>query len=311
MATEDIPSLPDGGPAPPSAGLDDPIGISPPPAVPPADPTAPGAPSGDAYAVMAQMLREWGLGELIPDLVRLIQDGYTGDQLSYHLAQTEPYKRRFRGNEERRKRGLSVLSPREYLEVERSYRQILSSAGLPAGFYDSHDDFVQWIGDDKSPAEMQERVSLAVDKVNAMPDEARAYALSTFGLSDPELYAHFLDPERALPLLQRTARGVTLAGAAYRHGLTTTADRALELAASQQADNAEAAYSQVAELTGEGKRLAAIYGDEYSQADAEDEAFLGLASARRKRRKLAEREQASFSGSGGASRNALGRRRSY
>lgn len=260
---------------------------------------------------MAEMLRTWGLEQLIPDLTRLITEGYTQDQLSYQLAQTDAYKRRFAGNEQRRAAGLPVLSPREYIETERSYRQIMQSAGLPAGFYDQHEDFLKFIAEDKSPTEIQHRVDLAVQKVGAMTDEQRAYALQTFSLGEQDLLTHFLDPERALPLLEKTARGMQVAGAAYRQGLGTSAERALELGSSQQAENAEYLYGQVAENTREGQRLAQIYGDDYGQADAEDEAFFGTASARRKRRKLAEKEQASFSGSGGLAQGALGRSASY
>src|SRR5581483_2048777 len=109
------------------------------------------------------MLRQWGLQELAPDVLRLLQDGHSQDQVSVLIQDTDAYRKRFSGNDLRRKAGLAALSPAEYLATEASYRRIMESAGLPVGFYDQPSDFTTWIGADVSPNEIQSRVNLAVD----------------------------------------------------------------------------------------------------------------------------------------------------
>ncbi len=103
----------------------------------------------------------YGLDSLAPKITEFIQMGYSPDTVTLKLQETPEYKQRFIGNESRRKAGLPVLNPAEYLSVEASYKKIMRDAELPAGFYDQPDDFGKFIGADVSPTELQERVSIA------------------------------------------------------------------------------------------------------------------------------------------------------
>jgi hypothetical protein len=126
-----------------------------------------------AYDVMVALLRQWGLESLAPAVRQYLVDGYSQDQISILIQDTEPYKKRFAGNEARRKAGLPALSAAEYLSVESSYRQIMSSAGLPPSFYDSPDDFAAWIGKDVAPTEIKTRVDAATDAANRLDDATK------------------------------------------------------------------------------------------------------------------------------------------
>lgn len=269
-------------------------------------PPPPGVPGGsDAYQVMAQMLREWGLESLLPDLQRLLEDGHSQEQVSFLLQDTDAYKQRFAGNEARRSKGLPVLAPRDYLEVERSYHQILRSSGMPEGFYDDSSDFADWIGRDVSPVEIRDRVGLAVEAANSLDGETRQAFRDFYGVAETDLAAFYLDPDRAQPWLERVSKATRVGAAALRQGLQTSRGRAEELASLAGAGDADQLYGQVADLTATGGKLAELYGQEYGQTDAEEETFRGLASARRKRQKLSDREQAEFSGGSGVSRTSL------
>ena len=92
-----------------------------------------------------QMFNNYGLGTLAPKITEYVQQGFSPDTVTLKLQETPEYKQRFAGNESRRKSGLSVLSPKEYLATEDAYRQIMRSTGLPKGFYDSPDDFSKFI----------------------------------------------------------------------------------------------------------------------------------------------------------------------
>src|SRR5690606_13079448 len=90
----------------------------------------------DAYEFLKRTFEGWGLGTLAPKILEFIQQGYDADTIMLMLQDTSEYKQRFAGNVQRQAAGLPVLNPAEYLALERQYRQIMSSAGLPSGFYD-------------------------------------------------------------------------------------------------------------------------------------------------------------------------------
>src|SRR5690349_18371644 len=112
----------------------------------------------DAFAAVNALFKNYGLESLASKIYDFVKNGYSADTISILLQDTKEYKERFAGNELRIKQGLPVLSAGEYLATEASYRQIMSQAGLPSGFYDSPSDFTGWIAGNVSPSEIQQRV---------------------------------------------------------------------------------------------------------------------------------------------------------
>jgi hypothetical protein len=267
-------------------------------------------PDEGAFDLMRATLREWGLESLLPDVREMLEDGRAPEQISVLLQDTEAYNRRFAGNELRRQKGLAVLSPRDYLQTELAYRQIMESAGLPSGFYDSPEDFADWIGNDVAPLEIKTRVDEALD-VAFQLDEPTAQAFQDFyGISRDGLAAYFLDRERGLQELERTARAGLIGGAARAQGLSVGRGRAEELAGSTTVarDDYRRALGQVAGLTEDAGRLSGLYGGvDYGQDQAEQEVFFADEEARRRRRKLIGLEEGEFSEGSGASPAALAR----
>lgn len=274
-------------------------------------PTPPPAPlTGDqqnAYDYLQQMLTEWGLQELAPDVLRLVQEGHGQQNIPGLLQDTEAYKRRFSGNELRRKQGLAVLAPGEYLQTERAYRRILESNGMPSGFYDSPSDFADWIGKDVAPTEVNQRVSLAVTAANRADAGTKRAFQDFYGVDTSHLAAFFLDQEKAMPLLDKQAKAAAIGAAGYNNGLNFGRDQAEALSASQlvSSQQYDSAVGQVAELARQGGRLAGIYGDQYGQDAATAEIFFGDAAAKRKREDLASKERGMFSGGGGTNKSSL------
>lgn len=265
----------------------------------PSDPT-------DAYQfVLKAMLEPYGLSSLASVLKDFIIQGYSGPNLAYMLQDTPEYKQRFAGNEVRGKAGLPKLSPGEYIATERSYRQIMESAGLPVGFYDSQEDFASWIGNDVAPTEVKSRVDLAVDATNRMDDDYKKTMQDYYGIDDTHLASYFLDQKRAEPFLQKQAKAMKIGQAAARNDLALGREEAERLTASTQAENADILMGQSAYNWQAGQNLKDIYGYDYTKTDALDETFFGTASAKRKKQELADLEKATFSKSGGAAKGAL------
>jgi hypothetical protein len=266
----------------------------------------------NAYELLVSMLEDWGLGSLATAVLKFLQDGYTQDQISFLIQDTQEYKTRFAGNEARRAAGLAVLSPRDYLSVEAAYRQIMSSAGLPVGFYDQPSDFSEWIGKDVSPQEISSRVDMAVDAAQRLDQGTLTSFQDWYGVGANDLAAFFLDQDRALPHITKIAKAVKVGGAAYREGLAYGRERAEQLGVLAEGRNIDELVSDVAAATRSGDRLSNIYGGEdYGQADAEAEVFQSSEAARKKRQGLEDMERAAFSGSSGVGRSTLSRPKNY
>lgn len=190
--------------------------------------------------------------------------------------------------------------------MEASYRQILSSAGLPAGFYDQHSDFTNWIGSDVAPQEIKERVDMAT-AATTMADNPYKQALSQMGFQQGDMVAAFLDQKRALPLLHKQATTAEIGSEALRQGMAFDASRAEQFALQGVNRNQAAqAYSQIGQFLPDASKLGQIYGDAYTQQTAEDELLGGSATAAKKRKTLGEKETAQFAGTGGVGKSSLG-----
>ena len=260
---------------------------------------------------LSQVFNSYGLSALAPKIKEFVQQGFTPDTVTLKLQETPEYKQRFIGNENRRKAGLPVLTPGEYLSVESSYKKILKDAELPLGFYDQPDDFSKFIGADIAPTELQERVNIANQSLqNADPfftDSLRTY----YGLNSGDMLAYALDPERALPVITRQQKAAQFGAEAARQGIQVAAPMAErftgQLGVTQQ--EARQGFEQVAQILPEAQRLGAITpgAQPVGLEETTTAVFGGESSADYKQRirRLAEIEQSRFAGQSGVSRTSL------
>lgn len=270
-------------------------------------------PERDAFLALTGEFRRFGLESLAGKIYEYIKQGYGADTIALLLQDTSEYKRRFAGNEQRRKAGLAVLNPQEYLAAEASYRQIMESAGMPKGYYDKPDDFTAWIGGDVSPQEIKSRVDMAMQRVNQTDPTARNALKQMYGVSESDIAAYFLDRKRAEPILKKQMEASAIGAAALRRGfklnrldLESYADLGIT------GQDAEAAYARIADSFEAMAGLANVYGTSWSQREAEQEVFtpgaakaVGTENAFEKAKRLRSQERAAFAGRGGASSQGL------
>jgi len=260
------------------------------------------------FDVLTDRFSKYGLSSLVPKVRDLIINGATEDTITIQLQETPEYQRRFRANQDRTKKGLSVLTPSEYLNMEDAYRQILRSYGLDQ--FDTDDYVSQFISNDVSAAELSSRVVNAVQRVRNA-DPAISQTLRDFyGIGQNDLVAYVLDPNQQLPKIERQIAAAEIGTAARRQGIQPGVAVAEQLAA-QGITQAEAqrGYATIADILPTAEKLSQIYKgveEEYNLAEAEQEVFNTLASAQRKRQRLVGREVAQFSGQSGAARGSLG-----
>jgi len=259
----------------------------------------------DAFLALETVFKQYGLESLAGKIYDYVKNGYSSDTIAILLQDTPEYKKRFAANEARAKAGLPVLSPADYLNTENAYRQAMRQSGLPEGFYDSTDDFTDWIAKDVSPTELQSRVDLAT-QATALSNPYYKQALAQIGIDDGHLAAYFLDPDRALPFLQKSAATAQIGAAALQQGLTFDKTYAEQLATSGvTAAEAQQGYSQVASELSSMEQLGAIYGTKWTQQESEESVFGTGASATAQKAGLVAQERGQFSAAAGGARAGL------
>lgn len=261
----------------------------------------------DAYIALTALFKSYGLESLAPVIFNYVKQGYGADTISVLLQDTDAYKQRFAGNQLRQKAGLAVLSPADYLATEASYRQILQSAGLPAGFYDQPSDFTSWIGGDVSPTEVQNRVNLAVQDSSQASDSVKQALQQMYGVSQGDLTAYFLDADRSLPILQKQAQAAQFGAEALKRGLALDTSNLEDMATSGLSqDQVASGFSQIAQTLPDLEVLARRWGTTFTQGEAEQDVFTQTGGAATKKRQgLASQERALFSSSAGGAAGGL------
>ena len=272
-----------------------------------------------AYALLLAEFNKYGLGALVTPLQDLIKQGLSSAEFSLALQNTDAYKRRFAANTDRIAKGLSALSPAEYISLEDQYQNIMRNYGLPPSYYTKGDlgiqeGFNKLIANDVSATELEDRVMTAQSRViNANPEIKQALRSFYPDITDGDILAYTLDPTKALTDIKRKITAAEIGGAALGAGLATSQTAAEGLAGyGVTKQQAQQGYSAIAEFLPTGQKLSEIYQESpYTQQQAEQEIFnlADSAAAAKKRKRLSQLETATFSGSSGMSGGALSRDR--
>lgn len=269
------------------------------------------ADTASAQKILEDQLRKWGIPELVKDLGALIKQGLDAPAIIVELSNSEAYKKRFAGNEERRKKGLPVLAPGEYIAAENSYQTVLRTYGLPANFYDQRSDFTQFIANDVSPDELNERAGIAQQVWLSKDETTKGVWRSFYGLTDGAAIASILDPGKALPVVQRMSNASRFGAEAVRQGLAADKGRLetySDLGLTQ--DAVAQGFARIGQTQGANEKIAQRFGQTFGQAEAEAATLTGTASAQRKLSQLQQNEQALFESKAAAESGALSRTRS-
>lgn len=176
------------------------------------------------------------------------------DAIIYAIREQPTYKKRFAGNAARLKKGLSELDPATYIGLENQFRETLKANGMPANFYDGNDDFQALIEGDVSISELNERVQQGYRAVADADPQVKAQMQNLYGVSEGELAAYFLDPQKAAPLLTRQARAAQISARGLEQGgvqlsATLAEDLARRGVTESEAQTGFTAIGKLGELT--------------------------------------------------------------
>lgn len=272
----------------------------------------------DAFELLKNELTNLGLPEFAPILEGYVKQDISPTVAPTLLEQTDVYKQRFKGNEARRQRGLQQLDMAGYLNAERDYRELLKQNNLSA--LDNKETYAALIGGDVSLNEATDRIVNVfnkIDNADAVLKQNINQYFNQYGVTDPTIQKQqvalaILGGNQAASALQKTLQKAQLRAGAQMAGLTVAETNVEEL--QKQAESAGVAdvyglakqgFSTLAKTQPTTEKLAQIYGEDTTslQPELQQEAFFGLASQRRK--KLQEKEQATFGGQAGTSTVSL------
>jgi hypothetical protein len=272
-----------------------------------------------AYNILKMEFDQYGLGSLVTDIKDLLINNTPTSEFGLRLRGTDAYKNRFKANEARIAAGLAALSPAEYVALEDQYQNIMRNYGLPASYYTKDQTgkqvgFEKFIAGDVSATELEDRIATAQKRVlNANPEVSTALKAFYPDIQNGDILAYALDPSQGLENIKRKVTAAEIGGAAMAQGLSTGAERAMQLAGyGVTKAQAQEGFQTIAGIVPRAQQLSGIYKQgQYGQTQAEQEVFglAGAEEATRQRKKLTELERASFSGSSGAAQGALGRDR--
>lgn len=257
----------------------------------------------NAFAQLQATFDSYGLSSLVPDIKNYLIQGYSQDTITLLLQQTQAYQQRFAGNQLRAKNGLAVLSPADYLAMEASYKSSFRQyLGSNSSLFDSQGQLAQYIGNDVSASEMQQRLQTAHEAVTADNPQTRAIYQQWYGqgLTQQDAIAAVLDPENSMPTIQRKANAAMLGSAAVQAGLGLTQGRAEQLSdLGADVQNAVQDFGKVAAVQANAGTLAQRYGLQYGgQSTAENAVFFNNAQAQLQIGRLGDAEKAAFGASG-------------
>jgi len=272
-----------------------------------------------AYDLLLEQFNSYGLGSLVEGIKGLVQENVSPSEFAIRLRQTDAYQKRFGANKARIANGLRALSEGEYIALEDQYQNVMRNYGLPATYYTKGDmgrqeGFEKFIAGDVSPAELEDRISIAQKRViDAAPQVKEALKQFYPDIKDGDILAYTLDPTQGLANIQKKVLAAEIGGAAIGAGLGASAARAEELARyGVTAESARTGYGAIGGGLERGRQLSSIYQEpDYNQAVAEEEVFNlpGQTKAGEKRKKIIGLEKATFGGQTGVSSGALSQNR--
>jgi hypothetical protein len=204
---------------------------------------------------------DYGLGDLFPEIERYARQDLTEGAILLELRKTQAYKNRFPAMEALARKG-RVLTEGEYIAFERNAAQLERAYGLPAGMLDNRATIGELLTNEVSGRELEERVTLAAAGAFQTSQEMRDTFQRFYGIGSGGLTAYFLDPEKALPLLNKQFVSSQIGAEAAMQDITIESRLAEELVTSG-VDQARAreGFGQVRQLRG----LSAGRGDVASQ----------------------------------------------
>ena len=244
----------------------------------------------NAIAAMRGLLSQYGLSSLMGKVTQYVQDGYNDPDALMALIRTTPeYKERFPAMEALIREGRPITEG-AYIEFERSAAELERMYGLPAGMIDDRDTITNLLSNDVSARELEQRVTMAAAGAFQTTPEVKQQFQDFYGINAGGLTAYFLDPEKALPLLNKQYASAQIGAEGGYQGFDIqagTAERLTEMGISReqarQGFQRASRFRPLSEGRGDIATTEQIIGSELMGQQADTRAIERAQAARRGR----------------------------
>jgi hypothetical protein len=242
-------------------------------------------------------LEEWGLAALGQKVWTWHTEGVPLEEIKRRIRESPEHAARYPGFSELQKKGRGITEG-QWIDLERAYVQVSRKYGIPAGFYDSPDDFGKMIVNEKSPAEFDRTLAAYEDVYRGSIETASEFG-RLYGIDKGGLLAYFIDPDRAEPVLLQQGRVAAISGTAIRSGFgALNLDQAERLESiGMNAAQAEQAFGSLAAAGELFNPLDA--GEDTISRDEQISAVAGSTAAQQRIQQRKAKRRAVFDGSSG------------
>jgi hypothetical protein len=163
-----------------------------------------------AYETLNQTLTNYDLASVAPQVYNWVfQNGITNPKELMDLVRsTDQYKQQFAGLIEQQQNaassGTKPLTEAGYMALTQSYLNTAQTAGLPTSMLTQVDPktkrtvMADLVAGDVSAAEFSRRVSMGYQAVSTLPQSVQDAFMKQYGLTQGDLAAYFLDPEKGM-----------------------------------------------------------------------------------------------------------------
>ena len=263
---------------------------------------------GAARDVMGSLLRDMfgndprfanEVAALTTQLNDLMVKGASELEIVQEIRGSTQYATRFPGMAARAAAGMPAISEREYIDLERNYRNLMRTSGIEERFYQDPARFGELIAGDVSAAELQNRVALAEEAASSADPEVVRQLEEFYGIDRAKLVEYYLDPEEAVNLFEEERR---LQAAGLSAAAIGTVGQGFTQSVAERLQQENIQRREVQQRLGQRVGLTdRLLGEEEALTASEiAEAEFGLdAQAITQMRRRREERTAAFGGSGG------------
>lgn len=200
-------------------------------------------------ATLRGVMETYGLTSLMSKIEQYVKDGYEADAVLALIRQTPEYEARFPAMKILAGKQRSI-SEAEYIAYERRAAELERAYGMPSGMLDKA-AVTRLIGNEVSGQELEERLTLAASGAYQTAPQVRQQFQEYYGIGSGALTAYFLDPDKALPLLNKQFVSAQIGAEAAMQGIGVGVDVAqgLQEAGISQAE-ARQGFERVASMSG-------------------------------------------------------------
>lgn len=254
----------------------------------------------DAVAILSQELESWGFGQAAVNWAKQqIQSNNSIDQILYSLRQQDFYKNSIFGQvaAERTKQGLPAMTEAQILSYKDYAIGLAQQAGLPQGFI-TDTELTTLMGSDVSTAELDARITQGYQAAIKTSPDVLQQLQDYYGVTPGQLAAYYLDPTRALPLIQNQFTSAQIGAQATRTGYGSI-DQQTALLLAQQGTTDTTAKTGFTDLAKQHELFTALPGSgeqDINQAVQLGAEFGGNATDQKAITQRAQQREAVFQG---------------